>query len=49
MTAVTWPELRLMLNATKAMVQHGKGLALACLTDMKAAHQPHSKKKLKAL
>jgi hypothetical protein len=46
MTADSCPELRLMLNATKATVQRGKGLAPACpmdmKMDMKTVRRPHS-------
>jgi hypothetical protein len=43
MTAVACPEISLMLDATKAMAQHGKGLALTCPMDMKMTWQPHHK------
>jgi hypothetical protein len=49
LTAVICLEIRLMLDATEATVKCGKGLALTCPTDMKAAHQPYSWKKLKAV
>jgi hypothetical protein len=49
MTAVVCLEIQLMLDATKATVQHGKGLALACPMDIKTVCQPHSKRLSKAV